>query len=167
MTPSRIALIGFMGAGKSTVGRLLAERLGWRFADLDSLVEAEAGCGVAEIFRREGEDGFRRRESACLEALRSMERAVIASGGGAPLRPENAAFFRGAAFTIYLRTSLETALRRVGADPGRPLLAGDRAGVEILYARRLSVYAALGTAVDTDGKGPREVVERIVTLLEP
>lgn len=165
MSRSRVALIGFMGAGKTTVGRLLAGLLGWDFADLDALVEQEAGCPVAEIFRREGEAGFRRREAARLEALRSVERVVIAVGGGAPLRKENEAFFRGSDFCVYLRTPLETALGRIGTDPGRPMLAGGREAAEALYEKRLPAYEAMGRAVDTDGKAPEQVAGEIAALL--
>ena len=112
MPPDRIVLIGFMGAGKTTVGALLAARLGYTFVDTDSVVEQRAGAPVAALFRERGEAAFREMEAAALAELAGRTRVVIASGGGAPAQARNALFFRRAAATFHLRDSLAAALER-------------------------------------------------------
>lgn len=159
-----LALIGFMGAGKSTVGSILARRLGMRFVDLDEAVSREAGMSVPEIFEREGEEGFRDRESRALRDNLREEGMVLACGGGIVLRQKNVALLRERCAVIYLRAGRETVLRRVGGGEGRPLLEkGDVAErVEELMSRREEAYRrAAHLVVDTDGRTPEEVAEEI------
>jgi shikimate kinase len=164
LPPPRIALIGFMGSGKTTVGRLLARRIGWAFVDLDTLIVEKAGKSVAEIFSDSGEAAFREIESRCLRELGDRERVVVAAGGGAAVAEANRGFF-AAASTFHLAVSLETALTRTGADTARPLLSRGPAVLRELFASRLPVYRSLGAEVDTEGRGPEEVAAVIVRLL--
>jgi shikimate kinase len=163
--PSLIALIGFMGSGKSTVGGILAEKLGYGFADLDSIVESVAGDTVAEIFKKRGEEAFRVLETKCLLKLEKRSRLVVASGGGTPMQKASAGFFSRSAATFHLEVSLETALARTIGNDSRPLLAGDPSAIRSLYESRLPVYRSLGRTVATDGKSPAEVADEIVSLL--
>jgi shikimate kinase len=164
--PRRIALIGFMGSGKSTVGRILAERLGYALVDSDAAVEERAGAPIRRIFLERGEPAFRDLEADTLETLATRSRVVIAAGGGAPAQPRNRHFFARRATTFHLRVSLETARRRTEGDVGRPLLAQGDETVRRLYESRLPVYEELGAPVDTDGKSPAQVAEEIIRLLE-
>jgi len=162
--PSRVALIGFMGSGKTTVGRLLAARLGYAFLDLDEWIARRAGKSVRRIFQTEGEESFRELEAAALQELSSRRRVVIAAGGGAPVREANRAFFR-AAPTVYLEISFEEFLRRTAANPGRPLRDRPVGELSALFESRLPVYRELGIRVSSQGRNPREVVEEIVDRL--
>ncbi len=155
-----------MASGKSTVGRLLAQRLGYAFVDLDAEVEAAAGKKVAEIFRDSGEEAFRLMEEEALRRLSSRTGIVLASGGGAPLRESNRDFFRRDAASFYLEVSLGTALTRAAAERGaRPLLERDADEIKKLYESRLFVYGELGRRVRTENKSPRDVAEKILSLL--
>jgi shikimate kinase len=164
--PDRIVLIGFMGSGKSTVGSLLARRLGRAFVDTDALVEAQAGKSVQRVFAEEGEPAFRDAEAAVLGGLARRSGIVVATGGGAPAQERNAWFFRAEAATFYLRVSLASARERIRPDGTRPLLQQADDDVRKLFTERLSVYESLGMGVDTDGRAPREVAEEILRLLE-
>ena len=154
-----------MGSGKSTVGRLLARKLGYRFVDADERIEGEQGRSIREIFAVQGEGEFRRLETEALAALSGTQRLVVAAGGGAPMQPENRRFFAEAAATFYLEVSFEEALRRTGGDPARPLLAQGRGELRSLYERRLPAYASLGHRLPTGGRTPEEVVSEILGLL--
>jgi len=167
--PGLIALIGFMGAGKTTVGRILAEELGYDFVDTDDLIVAGAGAPIADIFRREGEASFRRRETEALRSLEQRSRTVIAAGGGAPAQESNRAFFQSRARTFHLRVSMENARGRaqVPGAPARPLLSREETAVQQLFAYRRSIYEDLGQPVETDGRSPREVAADILRLLSP
>jgi shikimate kinase len=155
-----------MGAGKSTVGPLLAGLLGWEFVDLDTLVEARAGCPVAAVFAARGEEGFRALESACLRDLAGRGRVVIATGGGAPLREANRWFFEDPAVAVFhLHVSLDEALARTRGDGSRPLLARERGEVQRLYDARLPRYRELGTDIGTDGRTPAEIAAEIAARL--
>ena len=163
--PPRIALIGFMGSGKTTVGRLLAGRLGYRFLDLDDLIEERAGVTIREIFAAEGEAGFRDRENEALHRLGEEKQLVLGCGGGAAAQERNAAFFREKVFCVYLEVSFEEFLRRAGGDPARPLSARPEEEVRRLYDSRLRAYRTLGQTIGTDGKSAEEVAEAISALL--
>lgn len=159
----RIVLTGFMGSGKSTVGPLLAARLGWRFIDVDDVIEAEAGITIAEIFRRHGEPAFRAREQATIARIAAEDRLVLALGGGAIETEATRDLLLNSAGTllVYLEVKLETTLARCGwTDQTRPVLA-DLPNLRARYERRLPLYrlAHLSLAVDT--LTPDEVAERI------
>lgn len=166
MDPARICLIGFMGSGKSTVGPLLAGRLGWEFVDLDTLVEARAGRPIAAVFEEHGEGRFRALESACLREAAERRRTVIATGGGAPMGDANRWFFEDAGTAVFhLGVSLDEAMARTRGDASRPLLAGGADDVHRLYESRLPLYRKLGTEVLTDGRTPEEIAAEILARL--
>jgi shikimate kinase len=163
--PQRIALIGFMGSGKTTVGRLVATRLGYRFLDLDSLIVENAGKSIRRIFDEDGEEIFRRIESDALYSLREMNRSVIATGGGAPIRQENQEFFENLAATFYLEVSFPEFLTRTGRDHGRPLLDQSNQQLEELYTSRLPIYRSLGKHIRTDSRDPQDIAAEILKNL--
>lgn len=160
----RIILIGFMGSGKTSVGRVLASRLGWDLVDTDALVEARAGATVADIFRDRGEPSFRELESEVLASLGGRTRVVIATGGGAPAQARNRDFFGGPA-VFHLRVSLGSALQRARGNRDRPLLSRGESAVRALYEERQPIYDSLGTGIETDGRDASAVAEEILRLL--
>ncbi len=165
-----IILIGFMGAGKSTVGRVLSRRLYRQLLDTDAMIEARAGMTVSEIFASLGEEAFRGTETEVLKGLRQLKNPVIIStGGGMPLREENRTALRELGCVVYLRVQPETVCERLAEDDSRPLLAGGdrRQKVETLLARRGPVYeAAAHLIVDADGRTPEEIAEEIMGKTE-
>jgi len=162
----RVVLIGFMGAGKSTVGPILASRLHYDWVDTDAVIEARAGAPVARIFSERGEPAFRELEAGVLADLAQRTGIVIATGGGAPAQARNRQFFTRGARVFHLRVSLESVRERTGADAGRPLLSRDDAELRRLLEERARIYEALGAPVETDGRGPAAVADRIMALLE-
>lgn len=143
-----IALAGFMAAGKSTVGRLLAHRLGRRFADADSEVERRAGCSVRALFERDGEAAFRELERGVTRELLLRDDApVIALGGGALTSGETRALVRERAFCAWLDVPFSTAWERIEGAPGARPLAGDRASFETLGASRGRDYVTTADAI--------------------
>lgn len=158
-----------MGAGKSRVGRALAKRLGFGFIDTDSEIETAAGMKIAEIFAREGEAGFRKRERSALEALPSR-RCVVALGGGAVAAARNRAALREKGRLVWLDARPETIVERIGAAGERPLLAGlDRGGrlakLAELREARLAAYATAEIRIETDALGADEVCAAILDAL--
>jgi len=167
---SHVFLIGFMGAGKSTVGRLLAGELGLPFIDLDERIAAVAGRSVTEIFDAEGEQGFRTRESEALEALSDAPASVVACGGGIVLVDENRRLLKEMGIVLYLKVTAGEALARIGDTTGRPLLErGDAASMAAtLLAARETLYCALADAViDTAGMTPEEVARAALDAARP
>jgi shikimate kinase len=164
--PPCVALIGFMGSGKTTVGAILARKLGYRFVDLDAEIEKTTGKRIRDIFRDDGEQAFRDLEAGCLAGFADRTGVVLSAGGGAPVRESNRAFFSDAARTFFLKTSLQTALARAGADGSRPLMERGPEEVRKLFESRAVVYDMLGRAVETEGKTPLQIAEEIVGLLE-
>lgn len=160
-----IVLIGFMASGKSTVGRLIAQRLGLAFTDLDRAIEDRAGKSVAEIFKHEGEPGFRRREAEALAALLAGDDLVLATGGGAAAQPANLTAMLARGFVVALATEPEEVLRRIGSHSGRPLLDGaaDPLGeARRLLAAREPFYRRAHATVDTVGKAPDAVATAVI-----
>ncbi len=162
-----IVLMGFMGTGKSEVGRRLAQRLGRAFVDTDQLIEERARKRVAAIFAEDGEPAFRALERDAVAEAARRGGAVVAVGGGAVLDPENLRCLRDAGFLIHLAARPEAILKRVGDAASRPLLAGDPEGaVRRLVAERGPVYeAAADVTVDTSERTADEVVEEIQQVL--
>ncbi len=161
-----VFLTGFMGTGKSTVGRALARRLGKTFLDADAEIERVEGMAVARIFAEKGEESFRRTERDVMAALAKGD-AVVALGGGAIVDEGNFRTMRASGPIVCLTASVEEILRRVGHDRRRPLLAGeDRAQRvrELLEARR-AAYARADFEIDTTGLDVETVVDRIVAVL--
>jgi shikimate kinase len=164
-----IFLIGFMGTGKSTVGRMLATDIGFAFTDLDDVITRDAGRTVAQIFASEGEAGFRAREEQAVRAAAGMRRTVIATGGGAACREPNLAAMLAAGRVVALSATPAEVIRRTGTGPGRPLLHGkaDPEGVAAaLLAEREPFYARAHHQVDTVGKTPDAVAREIVSHLQ-
>jgi shikimate kinase len=165
-TPSlrRIVLTGFMGSGKSTVGPLIAERLGWQFIDVDDVIEAEASATIAEIFARHGEGAFRDREHATIAQLATGEQLVMALGGGAIECQDTRELLLNASGTllVHLEVELKTTLARCsGTEHSRPVLA-DQVNLEARYQRRLPLYRTAHLSVRADDKSPEQVAETIL-----
>lgn len=168
--PTRIVLVGPMGAGKTTIGRLLSRELGYQFQDSDRVIEERCGADIPWIFDVEGEDGFRARETAILAELAGDEQVVLATGGGAVVREENHAALKNRAVVVYLKASLEQQIERTRKDRNRPLLQQDdpEAVLRRLYTLRDPVYTRLADIVmHTDRKSPRLVVRQIINQLNP
>ncbi len=159
-----IVLTGFMGTGKTEVGRLLARRLGYTFIDADSVIEEEQGIPITEIFKRFGEPYFRDIESAVIKRLSEMERAVISTGGGAVLRQENMDNLKKKGIIICLMASPETIYERTKNDSSRPLLQVENPlqRIKELLEFRRPYYERADIMVNTDGKTPAQVVEEII-----
>lgn len=164
-----VALVGLSGSGKSTVGRALAERLGWPLRDTDALIEAAAGMGIPAIFASEGEAGFRAREGAALAEALGGEPCVVATGGGIVLREANRALLRERALVVWLDAPTDALVARLRAhDEVRPLLAGDDLAerLEGLRAARAALYrSAADLAIDTAGRGAAEIAAEIAGSL--
>jgi shikimate kinase len=163
-----IFLIGFMASGKTTVGKLIASRIGWAFADVDDLVTRAAGLSVTEIFAAEGEAGFRRRESEAIRAAVARTRAVIATGGGAACYEENLALMLSAGPVVALGVSAEEAVARAGSRSGRPLLDGQAnllAASRALLDARAPFYARAHLRVETEGRDSKEIAAEILAGL--
>lgn len=163
---NNIVLIGFMGCGKTTVGQELAEQLSYAFLDTDLYIEEKEGMEIREIFTEKGEDYFRRLETSSLEELAlNTEKAIVSSGGGLPLRPENAKLLQKLGFVIYLKVEKETVLERLQGDTTRPLLQCEDPAkkVEELLAYRNPIYeVGAHLVVSVDEKSVEEIVEEIV-----
>lgn len=149
-----LVLCGFMGCGKSTVGRLLADRLGMTFVDLDSYIEEEAGMTVSAIFEAEGEAGFRRREHDACVTLGGQDGLVLATGGGAVLRDDNVEALRQNGVLVWLSVSPLTVIARLQDDRTRPLLQREdkEDAIRTLLDTRAPLYTrAADVTVDADG----------------
>jgi shikimate kinase len=164
-----LVLVGMMGAGKTSVGRRCAAKLGRPFVDTDDLVETATGMPVAEIFETQGEDAFRALERAAVaDVVASPEPLVIACGGGAVLDPDSRRLLRGSGLVVWLRASPEVLSERVGRQPGaRPLLAHAPAAATLqrLAQLRADAYeAAAHTTVDTDGRTQDDIADEVVAV---
>lgn len=165
MAPS-LVLVGSPGAGKSTVGRRVAEQLGVPFADTDALIEAAAGMSVSDIFVTLGEDEFRSLEAAAVAAALDEREGVLSLGGGAVLRPDTRARLTGTR-VVWLRVTASDAASRVGMNTARPLLLGNvRATLSSLLEQRNPLYSEVATdVVDTSGRSLREVTEEVLRVV--
>ncbi len=163
-----IFLVGLMGAGKSTVGRLLARRMGKRFVDTDHEIEKRNGVTIPVIFEIEGEDGFRKREQEVLADLAQEPDLVLSTGGGIVLRPENREVLHNQGFVVYLSARPELLAERTRHDKSRPLLNVDDPLTRLreLHAVRDPLYREVAHAVVETGRGaPQQVVQAIVNAL--
>lgn len=159
-----IFLVGFMGAGKTTVGQALADAMGWRFADLDRLIEQREGRSIREIFETRGESEFRRLEGEAIVRCRQLRRAVIALGGGAYIAETNRAHLREIGLTVWLDCPLEVCLQRITGDDARPLLRS-REEMSELFERRRTAYGLADITVETGDRLPEELAAEILALL--
>jgi shikimate kinase len=164
LSAARVVLVGFMGAGKSTTGRALARRLGWRFCDLDRLISERSGMTIAQFFQVRGEAAFREEEQSAAASLGDETRLVVAAGGGAFAHAETRELLRSESVSVWLRCSLETCLARIGRGRSRPL-AADREKIGALFAERQASYALADLALDSDGVAPDEMARRVVEAL--
>lgn len=177
MTPSIVYITGLMGAGKSTAGPLLADRLGYRFLDLDAEVEAIVGRPIAELFATRGEDVFRALETAVLCDIARQQGVIVATGGGALATEANLLTARESGFIVYLRLPPATLAQRLLSDQhGRPLLRGDDGEpltksqllrrLDELLRRREPFYRQADLVVEAEGLRPEEVAERVALALQ-
>jgi shikimate kinase len=164
VTTDKIYLVGFMAAGKTTVARALAARLGWRAEDVDELIEARERRTVADIFARQGEPYFRGVEREILRLLLPLRHVVVATGGGTFMDPENRTAINLDGLSVWLDVPLEELVLRLPADGRRPL-AADRAQLDRLYAMRQEAYAFAHHRVEARGVSPEEIAERILDEL--
>ncbi|MGH1450680.1 MAG: shikimate kinase AroK [Pseudomonadaceae bacterium] len=163
-----VFLVGPMGAGKSTIGRLLAKELKYPFKDSDREIEARTGADIPWIFDVEGEEGFRQREEAMIAELVTEKGIVLATGGGVVMREANRRALAGNGLVVYLRTSVDQQLQRTAKDRQRPLLlnADPERVLRDLMARRDPSYREIADIIiDTDQRGPKVVVNTIVARL--
>ena len=169
MKKNNIVLIGFMGCGKSTVGKKLAGALGYEFSDTDAMIEEAYGKTISAMFAEEGEEYFRNAETELLRKLSAeAEGLVLATGGGMPMREENAALLREIGTVIFLEAKIETILERLQNDTGRPLADGEDREKRLrpLYEKRLPVYReAADYILDTEGKSFYGIIEEIKNVV--
>ena len=166
---SRIFLVGPMGAGKTTIGKYLAQQLKLQFFDTDTEIEARTGADIPWIFDVEGEEGFRDREQQVVEEMTQVDSVVLATGGGVVLRPENRRALAARGYVIYLYATVDEQVRRTRRDRRRPLLQqGDPEQVlRDLMAVRDPLYREIADhIIETDGCSPRTVAQRLVQELQ-
>ncbi len=170
MKGNNIVLIGFMGCGKSTVGKQLADALSYEFGDTDAMIEEAYGKTVSKMFEEDGEEYFRTAETELLRKLSGgAEGLVLATGGGMPMREENRELLREIGTVIFLETKIETILDRLQNDTGRPLADGEdrEARLRPLYEKRLPVYREVADYIlDTEDKSFYAIIEEIKTVAE-
>ena len=167
--PNNIFLVGLMGAGKTTIGRTLAKRLELSFVDTDREIEARTGVSVPTVFDIEGEEGFRRREAEVIQAISRQDGQIVATGGGAVLRPENRANMRTGGFVVYLNVPPTILWERTRHDRNRPLLQVDNPlrRLEELYAIRDPLYRGVADLVVDSGRmGAQTIIQVLVKELE-
>lgn len=163
-----IVLVGFMGTGKTTVGKLAARRLDLDFVDMDDVITERAGKAISRIFAEDGEPRFRAMERALVRELSARKGLLVAAGGGIVLNADNIADFSRSGLVVCLTATPETILRRVSAEKHRPLLEGgekERKILGLLESRR-ELYAAIPHRIDTTGLAPDQVVERLVGMAD-
>lgn len=163
-TDVNLYLVGFMGTGKSTVGRGAAQRLGFRLLDSDHEIERQQGRAIAEIFTQQGEPAFREMERQFVESGHPAERTVVACGGGLVVQPGMLEMLRGKGVIICLHASLATVLERTQRNRNRPLLdvADPQERIKALYAAREAIYKQAGTVILTDSRPLNDIVAHVV-----
>jgi shikimate kinase len=166
MAADRIYLIGFMGAGKSTVGRELSHKLQWPFFDLDSEIQKAEGLPVRQIFERHGESRFRELEKEHLKTLAAAPKGVIALGGGAYLDPDNRALVEATGVSVWLDGSFAVIRKRIRPDGARPLWA-DPEKARQLYEQRRPTYELAQVHVLTDNRLPDAIAAEIIRKVVP
>jgi shikimate kinase len=164
--PSNVVLVGFMGAGKSMCGRVLARRSGRCFVETDDVIVAREGRSIPEIFRRDGEERFRQLEGEVLEDLRAKRDHVIATGGGLPCREGRMEILKSLGTVVWLDGDFGELHKRASRAGDRPMLQGrSLADVEGLYRQRTAFYRQAHVTIDTTGLGIDEVVNRVLRAI--
>lgn len=168
MTKKNIALVGFMGAGKTVTSEILAGRLGLSRVSTDDTIIEKEGRSINDIFADSGEPYFRKVEHEVVVELAGRSGLVIDCGGGVVLNPENMAALKSNGLVIYLKTSPEAIYKRIRHETHRPLLKGENPQQKIqeLLKQRARCYAQADDTVDTDGKSPEQVAEEVVNILK-
>ncbi|AJE02905.1 shikimate kinase [Geobacter pickeringii] len=163
-----VVLTGFMGCGKSTVGQMLAERLGCRYADLDALIVSREGASINNIFARHGESYFRQAETETIRGIVALNGLVVSTGGGAVISPLNRELLHAAGVVINLTADITTITARLESDTDRPLLREGRSAERLaaLLAEREAMYADADLRIDTTGKSVEDVVAEVISFLE-
>ena len=167
--PANIVLVGFMGTGKSSVGRILSRKLRRRLIDVDDLIERTEGRKISEIFATDGEARFRQLEREAIRKAAAERRTVITTGGGAVVDPDNLSVLRGSGCVVSLQATPETVYERVRSSKHRPLLANKPDlldEVRRLMQARAPYYAQADIKVSTDGRTPIQVAREIKVLLD-
>ena len=164
-----IALIGFMGSGKTTIGKRLACQFGWTFLDSDVLIQEKEHCTIAEIFAKNGEGYFRKCEKSVLAEIAELERVVLATGGGLPVGEENWEILHQRFFTVYLKADFDELFLRITGDSTRPLLQKypTRKHLKELYLSRLSWYEKAHVIIDTTQKKLERIIGEIIERASP
>lgn len=166
MKVKNIVLVGFMGTGKSTIARKLADRLGWNIIDTDQLVEKAEALSISEIFKSNGENYFRKVESKVIHEVMQRKKQVIATGGGAVLSDENRDIMLNNGLVVALKSDVKTIIERVSRDRNRPLLKGDvRKNVYELVEKRKHAYDFAHLQIDTSSSSMDEVLEEIIAYM--
>ena len=167
--PSRIFLVGPMGAGKTTIGLKLAEALHKEFKDSDQEIEQNTGATIPLIFELEGEEGFRERETRMIARLANQENIILATGGGAVIKTENRTILSEKGYVIYLHASLDKLMERTSKDRNRPLLQTENPRqvlADLLYQREPLYREVADLVYETDKKPIREIINDIVDTLQ-
>jgi shikimate kinase len=164
VTTDKIYLVGFMAAGKSTVARALAARLGWRAEDVDELIEKRERMTVAEIFSRQGEPYFRAAEREILRLVQPLRHAVVATGGGTFADPDNRSLINFDGVSVWLDLPLADLIARIPVDGRRPL-AADRAQLERLYLLRQDAYRLAHVRVSASRSTTSAIVDRVLEAI--
>ncbi len=162
-----IILIGFMGTGKTTIGRKLAARLGYRFVDTDHFIEYEQNCRIKDLFENQGEECFRKLETSLLRRLSAVENTVVATGGGILVTPGNMDLIKKIGRSIHLMAFIDDICERIMRNQKRPLVQTDNPlqTIASLYEKRIDLYSDADITIDTRSMKMWSIVSRIITEL--
>lgn len=166
MKVNNIILIGFMGSGKTTVGKKLAQEMGWQFIDTDRKIEELTGLTITELFKASGEMKFRSEEALMIKKIQNQTQSVIATGGGTVVAQENFEILKQMGVVVYLFAPLDSILKRVKINKDRPLLLQPLPVVEKLWLERREIYRQADVTVDTRDKDAAEIVKEILDLMQ-